>query len=612
VGGGGGPAWSLRGDRIAFVAQRGRGADADAGAGAGAGAGADTAPQLYAIAPDGGEAERLTTFGPGVVAFKWLPDGRRIVFTAWLWPQLKTAAAHNRQAKAWRERKETGFATSDAFHRYWDHTVPQGRVLRPLLLDTTSGRITDLFAGTALELPRHDGGNLDFDLSPDGRHLAFVHDPAPEAKLGNPAALCEMHLRTRTVRTLMRDAAWDFGAPRYSPDGQHIACTAAETGRVHTALAQVALVRRADATWQALRTDWHLDVTAPLRWAADGSSVAFTADERGRCHLWQLHLPSGAIQRLHEGGTVLGFDRAGDTVVLLADSALHPPRVWARQGVAPPRRIERFNDAQLARLKLGAVREVEVRGALGEPVQVWLTFPAGFKPSRRHAVTHVIHGGPYMASGDSWSWRWNPHVFAAMGRGHVIAQVNYHGSSGFGHAFRHSLVGRQGELELQDIEATTTWLRRQPWADPGRFFAAGGSYGGFLVAWMNGHVKPGRYRATVCHAGVFDRVATFSADSWPVRPKDLAANWWQDMNKVLAQSPHAFARHMATPTLVTHGALDYRVPDCNGLAYYNTLKARGVPARLLWFPDENHWILKPANSLAWHREFEAWLVRFGG
>ena len=194
----------------------------------------------------------------------------------------------------------------------------------------------------------------------------------------------------------------------------------------------------------------------------------------------------------------------------------------------------------------------------------------------------------------------------------MIVQVNFHGSSGFGHAFRHSLIGRQGELELQDIEATTDWLRRQPWVDKDHVFATGGSYGGFLVAWMNGHVKPARYRAYVCHAGVFDRVATFSADSWPVRPKDLAANWWQDMDKVLAQSPHAAAASMGTPTLVTHGALDYRVPDANGLAYYNTLKARGVDARLLWFPDENHWILKPVNSIAWYREFAAWLARFGG
>jgi dipeptidyl aminopeptidase/acylaminoacyl peptidase len=190
-----------------------------------------------------------------------------------------------------------------------------------------------------------------------------------------------------------------------------------------------------------------------------------------------------------------------------------------------------------------------------------------------------------------------------------VAQVNFHGSSGFGEDFKRSLVGRQGALELQDIEATTDWLLQQPWADAQRVVATGGSYGGFLVAWMNGHVAPGRYQAYVCHAGVFDRLATFSADSYPVRPKDLAARYWEPagMARVLAQSPMAFAGAMHTPTLVIHGARDYRVPDCNGLAYYNTLQARGVPARLLWFPDENHWVLKPHNSRLWYAEFLAWV-----
>ena len=259
------------------------------------------------------------------------------------------------------------------------------------------------------------------------------------------------------------------------------------------------------------------------------------------------------------------------------------------------------------------MREVVFTGALGQPVQMWLTFPPGFNPRKKHPVNHVIHGGPFAASGQMFSQRWNAHVLASAG--HVVVQVNYPGSSGCGEAFRHSLIGRQGELELQDIEAATDWLVQQPWVDTDRIVATGGSYGGFLVAWMNGHVPAwpeGRYRAYVCHAGVFDRVATFSADSWPTRPLDLQARYWEDMPRVLAQSPHAFAAQMATPTLVIHGAQDYRVPDCNGLAYYNTLKALGVPARLLWFADENHWILKPQNARQWTREFLAWLDTHGG
>ena len=261
----------------------------------------------------------------------------------------------------------------------------------------------------------------------------------------------------------------------------------------------------------------------------------------------------------------------------------------------------------MARVELGTAQEQHINGAQGDAVQLWLTFPPAMKRRKKHSVLHVIHGGPYAAAGDTFAYRWNAHVLAS--KGHVVAQLNYHGSSGFGFAFRHSIMGRLGELELQDIEAATDWLIQQPWADARRVFASGGSYGGYLVAWMNGHVPPGRYQATICHAGVFDRVATWSADSYTHRPMDLGANYWDDLPRVMAQSPAAFAGHMRTPTLVIHGAQDYRVPDHNGLAYYNTLKARGVDARLLWFPDENHWVLKPRNSRQWYGEFFDWLAR---
>jgi dipeptidyl aminopeptidase/acylaminoacyl peptidase len=222
-------------------------------------------------------------------------------------------------------------------------------------------------------------------------------------------------------------------------------------------------------------------------------------------------------------------------------------------------------------------------------------------------VLQVIHGGPHTASGDTWHYRWNLPTFAAQG--YVVAAVNYHGSTGFGHPFLDSITHRFGALELQDVEAASDWLLARPWADPRRLFAAGGSYGGFMVAWMNGRVPPGRYAAYVCHAGCFDWTAMFADDAYTWHAKELGAWYWDDIDRIHAQSPHAHAAQMRTPTLVVHGALDYRVPDAQGLAYYNTLKARGVDARLLWFPDENHWVLKPRNSKLWYGEFFDWLKR---
>jgi dipeptidyl aminopeptidase/acylaminoacyl peptidase len=592
----GNPAWSPQGDRIAFLARREQGGRKDGEA------------QLYVIAAAGGEAERKSDFAPGVDDFKWMPDGRRIVFVSWVWPDARGTAAQAKRHKAFTERKESAYVTSDAHYRHWDRNLPMGRVPHLHMLDLASGRITDLFQGTGYELPRAETCAAHFDISPDGRRIVFVHDPIARKRSDHPTALAELDLRTRRIRSLTDNPAWSYDAPRYSPDGTTLACLAANVGRRHTMPSRIAL-RRGNDPWRIAGRDWDLDVGAPLRWSPAGDSIYFAAEERGRRHLWRFDVRKRAHAIAVRGGWVQSFDVARaedeDVILLAIDSANHPAQVHAvRAGRA--RRLERFNDEIVAGLRLGEIREITVKGASGDPVQVFLTFPPGFNPRRRNPVLHVIHGGPYAASGDSFSYRWNTQLLAS--RGHVVVATNYHGSSGFGHRFADSIMGRLGRLEMGDIEAATDWLRKQRWVDRKRIFASGGSYGGFLVAWMNGHAAPGRYRAYVCHAGVFDRVATFSADSYCQRPKDLGAFYWKDPEKVRAQSPHSFAHRMNTPTLITHGTNDYRVPDTNGLAYYNTLLVRNVPTRLVWFPDENHWILKPRNSRLWYGEFFDWLA----
>jgi dipeptidyl aminopeptidase/acylaminoacyl peptidase len=594
------PAWSPGGDRIAFLAKREhRGVR-------------DSEAQLYVIAAAGGEAERGSSFGPGIEDFKWMPDGERIVFVSWVWPDIKGSAAQDKRHKAFSQRKESAYVTSEAQYRHFDRNLPMGRVPRLLVLHLESGRITDLFEGTGYELPRVEPGASHFDISPDGHSIVFAHDPAPVKRSVNPLALAQVDVRTRRITPLTRNGAWSYEAPRFSPDGARIACIATHLGWRHTAFGRLAFVRPGRAA-RVVGQARDLDVAAPLRWSPDGSAVLFAAQEKGRCHLWRCRVRDESLSIAAGGGWVQGFDvsrTAGrETIAVAIDSAQHPVQVHAVAG-GETRRLERFNDALLASVKVGETREAWIRGARGDRVQVFLTLPAGFTERRRYPLLQVIHGGPYAAAGDTFGYRWSTHCFAS--RGYVVASVNYHGSSGFGFAFRDSIVGRLGRLETEDIEAATDWLVRQSWIDRDRVFAAGGSYGGFLVAWMNGHVRAGRYKAYACHAGVFDRIATFSADSYLERPMDLGAFYWENGAKVRAQSPLSAADRMRTPTLVIHGNNDYRVPDTNGLAYYNTLKARGVPSRLVFFPDENHWVLKPRNSRLWYEELFAWLEAHDG
>ncbi len=603
------PRFSPAGDLIAFVGKRDQQGHKDQEA------------QLYVIAADGGEARRVATVATGVEAFRWFPNGRRIAFVSWVWPELKGSTAQAKKHKDFKARKETGYVTSEALYRYWDHHLPMGREAHLHTIDLGLGKVRNLFEGSPYALTRADPDSNSFDISPDGKHVVFAFDPAPEKRVDGRFALAEAELKSGRIKVIAQDAGWDFGAPRYSPDGQQIAFLASHQAVKHTMPQQLARWHRGSGQWSVMN-----DVSdpigdpephAPLHWDDDASGILFAAEQRGRRHLWRFDVTTRHAEILAAGGWVSAFDQAAGTLVTQADSALHPAQIFvhdqpakldAGSAVKPTaQRIESFNNTLLSRLRFGAVEEIEVTGALGDPVQVWMVYPPGFdaKKGKKYPLLHNIHGGPHAAAADTWHYRWNTQLFAAQG--YVVACVNYHGSSGFGHAFLDSITHRWGELELQDVEAATDVLLKKPWIDKRRVFATGGSYGGFMVAWMNGHVPAGRYAAYVCHAGCFDWTAMFADDGYTWQAKELGAWYWDDPAQIQRQSPHSFASAMTTPTLVIHGALDYRVPDAQGLAYYNTLKARGVDARLLWFPDENHWVLKARNSRLWYAEFFNWL-----
>ena len=609
------PQFSPNGEWVAFVASREQNGKKD------------DEPQLYLIPPDGGEAKRAAEVATGVVDFKWFPDSKRIAFISWVWPKLKGAKAQSDQLKETKARKDTAYATEDAVYRHWDHNLPMNRVPHLLVLDIDSGRVTDLLEGSGYELPRRDPSANEFDIAPDGKTICFVYDPDKAQNAAPRMALAEIQLRGSSVvavRDVLKDKAWDFAGPSFSPNGNQLAFLASHQAIKHTQPNHLALLdfksskgthsKLAKPKWQTISAKWDREPQAPLKWSEDGGALLCKAEDKGRQHVWRFDIATSTPSVVAEGGTVHAFDEAAGQLVTLIDRAVHPGRIHvmkvneAGQAVsAEYKRIEHFNDDLLNGIALGTTEEHWYKGAQGDDVQVWLHFPPGFNKDKKHPLLHTIHGGPHTGPGDVWHWRWNYHVFAAQG--YVVANVNYHGSSGFGLKFLDSITHKWGELELQDMEACTDWLRKKTWIDKGRVFATGGSYGGYMVAWMNAHVKPGKYQAYVCHAGCYDWVGMFSDDAYGWHAQELGGWYWNDMQKVHAQSPHAFAANMKTPTLVIHGAKDYRVPDAQGLAYYNTLKAKGVEARLLWYPDENHWILKPANNVIWYHEFFDWIKR---
>jgi dipeptidyl aminopeptidase/acylaminoacyl peptidase len=242
-------------------------------------------------------------------------------------------------------------------------------------------------------------------------------------------------------------------------------------------------------------------------------------------------------------------------------------------------------------------------------VQMFVVEPPAAPPgesARKRPLVQVVHGGPHGVSGDAFGLRWNAHLFAAPG--YVVAMVNFQGSTGWGQDFAQRIQGAWGERPYEDVMLGTDAMLATGLVDGARLGLAGGSYGGYMAAWVAGHTE--RFRCIVNHAGVYDTLAHWSCDVTQGRHKSLGGLPWDGMEAIDRWNPARHVKDCTTPMLVIHGEKDYRVPETQGLACYNVLKAKGVPARLVYFPDEGHWILKPRNSLLWYREVHAWLARW--
>jgi dipeptidyl aminopeptidase/acylaminoacyl peptidase len=588
------PRWSPDGRFIAFTAKRRD----------------DTEPQVYVIASDGGEATRMTSLATGASHVKWFPDGKRIAFVSWVWPELSGDAAQAKRVKARKDDKVKAHVTERAEFRYWDHWLTDGREPHVFVCELPGGRTRDLMAGTGRALPPWDPSDEHFDIAPDGAQIAFQADLAPEPGMMHRLDIVTLDVGSGRTRVLTATTGTSDANPVYSPDGRFLAFNSYDTARAFNDQGHLSLLERRSGRIRPLAPAFDR-AAQHVRFTPDSAALLFVAEDRGRAGIWRLPLDTEAPAQLVGGGTVAGYacSRDGSVLAYTRSTTTYPPTLFAAYGDGSgERRIEHLNQALLARHALGEVREFTIPGWHGEPVQMWVTYPPGFDAKRQWPLMHSIHGGPHAAHGDLWHFRWNTQVFA--GQGYVVAAVNYHGSSGFGQRFIETITTRYGEKELADVEAGTDSLLAQGYIDPARLTATGGSYGGFMVAYMNGHTD--RYRAYVCHAGCYDWVSMMATDGYRFFAEELGAWHWDDEARVLRQSPHHYVAGAKTPTLVIHGELDYRVPATQALQYYDTLKAKDVPARLVYFPDENHWILKPRNSLLWYRELFAWLERHAG
>jgi len=583
------PAVSRNGNRLAFLRKHGP----------------EDKPQLHVMDFSGGEAECITDLPLGVAAAKWLPDGSGLIIAVPLLKDFPGIVGTKTELERRKDAPTEPIVTEDVVYRFWKRWLVDGQIHHLFHLDLASSELTDLTPDLNQLIALDDVSGV-FDVSPDGREIAYPADIEPEphkrfrfavhtVSIDNP----EPTLLDQTDRIAAQQMR-----PRYSPDGRFIVFGEQHEQDYYADHVKLVQIDRQTGDKVDLAPWWDRSAGG-WEYTSDADIVLHTTNE-GNMAVFLLAAGSDMPTRVTDSGYAHGPRPTLGSVWLRIESPARPADVAVldADGVRP---VGGFND-HLDEIELGEIGEMVFPGAGGGAIQAHIVYPPGFDPSRKWPLVHNIHGGPHNASGGSWHYRWNTQAFAAAG--YVVVSVNFHGSDSFGDDFARSIRGAWGDKPMQDIMAATDYLLAQGFIDEERMAIVGGSYGGYLVSWIAAQTN--RFATAICHAGVTDLLGQWASDITSGRETAVGGTPWEDINAVLRWSPLAHAAGMNTPTLVIHGENDYRVVATQGLSLYGVLKQKGVDARLVYYPDEGHWIEKPKNSIHWYGEFLSWLDRYIG
>ena len=560
----GGPRWSPDGKWIAFTSQR-------AG---------DDGPQVYLISPEGGESRRVSNMPMAPSGLKWSADSKTIYCLGWTWPDAADDAAHKAKDKALKESKSKAVVIDDAQYRVWDKWIADGKRPMVFAVDVESGKHRNLLAKSKRFLPPSEPppGADAYDISPDGKELCFVSDSVKDYGTDFNSDLYTLKLDGGAEPTnLTTDNPATDTSPAYSPDGQYLAFLRTKIKDFYADRRQLMLLDRATGQTKSLTEEFDRTCQNP-KWLPDSKRIAVEVEDAGYVRIFFIGL---AGQRFSEATAVseraIDFAKTTRLGVFQQSTFDRPPGVFAHgPRMKDPVALEHFNDELVNEWKLGKVEWMTYKGADDKPVHQWIVYPPDFDPKKKWPLVQVVHGGPHSGIMSEFSFRWNLQLWAA--RGYVIGCVNFHGSSGFGQAFTDSITADLGNKPLTDIMRSTDWFAEQPWIDKDRIATAGASYGGYMMAWLNGHTD--RFKAMVCHAGVYDWHAMMSSDIVKGRDRSLGAFPWGDLEKVDKQSAQRFAKNFR-PDLVLHGEKDYRA---GGAGWRTTTRSgKGVPTRLVYF-----------------------------
>jgi dipeptidyl aminopeptidase/acylaminoacyl peptidase len=593
----GGAVWSRDGQYIYFLSAR------------------SGSTQVWRMTAAGGNPVQVTNLPLDVGTFRVAPNGDRLLVSLDVFRDCEDLACTKQRLEAAAKSAASGVLYDHLFARHWDAWSDGRRSqLFSIALGAggqAEGMPVNLTSGIDGDVPgKPFGGREDYAFSPDGRQVVFS---VRIAGLSEPwSTNFDLYVVAATggrARNLTADNPAADTAPAFSPDGATLAYLAADRPGFESDRMHLVLLDWAQGSKRALTDHWDRSIEA-FAWSRDGKTLFATTDHLGQRPLWAIDAATGRSAAITGEGTVEAFAVGPQAVFYAASNLAHPNDLYSVGfGGGKTQQLTKINQALLGGRRLGEFEQFSFAGWNAETVFGYVVKPADFKPGQKYPIAYVVHGGPQGSLANLWHWRWNAQTLAGAGYGVVL--VDFHGSTGYGQAFTDSISRDWGGKPLEDLQAgLAAALKQYPWLDGERACALGGSYGGYMMNWIAGK-WPDRFECLVSHDGIFDnRSMYYSTEELWFPEWEMGGPEYQNPAGYAQFNPMDYVANWRTPTLVIHGQLDYRVPYSQGLAVFTALQRRGVPSELLFYPDENHWVLRPADRVQWYDTVIAWMNRW--
>jgi len=583
------PRWSADGKWLAFLSTR------------------EGAPQIFVAGADGSNPRKVTNVPLGVADFVWSPDGKMFAFSTEVYPECADLKCTANKAEAEENSKVKAVIADRLLYRHWTE-FKRGKRSHLFVVSAEGGEPKDVTPGDYDVPPFSLGDPAAYDFSPNSKEICFARNTDKDEALSTNNDLWLVSVTGGEAKRITGNNKGYDSTPRYSPDGRWIAYRSQARNGYESDRIRLMLYDRQNGSVKELTTSFDRWVGEHL-WAPDSKSLFIVAEDRAREMIGMVSVNGGIkpiISNTASSGISLSAD--GKTLAFTRSSISLPAEVFAANADGSnARQLTNTNASLLSQIDMNPAEDFEYVGALNAKIHGFIVKPPQFDKSKKYPMVLLIHGGPQGAWLDSWGYRWNPQMWAA--RGYVTVLINPHGSTGYGQAFTEQITGDWGGAAYEDLMKGVDHIIKLGYVDQNRLGAAGGSYGGYMVNWIMGHTD--RFKALMSHAGIFNSVSMYATEELWFQEWEFKGNPWDNPQLYNKWSPHLHAKNFKTPTLVVHGELDYRVPVGEGIQLFSTLQRKGVPSKLLYFPDEGHWVLKPQNSELWYKTvldwFDQWL-----